>query len=432
MVLEGFEPVRAALASGTPVLLVAAHQCNWEWMLLALSLELGYPLEAAYKPLVDGWAQREMLKARSRFGARLVPAQELLAHILRGGRTPRAIAMVADQEPRTSERRHWTRFMNRDTAFFMGAEEITRVTKFPAFFVGLRRTGRGHYAVSVTPLAQPGEKLPTGALTERYAGWWRRRSRHRPPTGPGRTSAGSSRSPCTPGSRRQRCQAPRLGIYFRFGWPVQHWGELVSSTRGSASLASPRFSPRRPGRLPTFPSGSGAQPRVVHREQIESPAPTIPDQRRIGLPKAKLAQHDERSASPARPSSPPAAMRIRWRPALYSQRVIDGFSGNAPPWTCRACRRRRTHRADLTFVQLQLCQSAPNCDTAATGGAPAAAGSGQRHRLDLCIDARGSGQRNAAVAGGTARGWPARRASSFTGTDLVSHLTAAAAGKAWI
>jgi KDO2-lipid IV(A) lauroyltransferase len=169
VILEGFEPVRAALAGGSPVLLVAAHQCNWEWMLLGLSLELGYPLEAAYKPLVDGWAQREMLKARSRFGARLVPAQELLAHILRGGRTPRAIAMVADQEPRTSERRHWTRFMNRDTAFFMGAEEITRVTRFPAFFVGLRRTARGHYAVSVTPLAQPGEKLAPGELTERYA-----------------------------------------------------------------------------------------------------------------------------------------------------------------------------------------------------------------------------------------------------------------------
>jgi len=169
VVLEGFEPVRAALASGSPVLLVAAHQCNWEWMLLALSLQLGYPLEAAYKPLVDGWAQTQMLKARGRFGARLVPAQELLPHILRGGRTPRAIAMVADQEPRTSERRHWTRFMNRDTAFFMGAEEITRVTKFPAFFLGLRRTSRGHYTVSVTPLAQAGEKLPTGALTERYA-----------------------------------------------------------------------------------------------------------------------------------------------------------------------------------------------------------------------------------------------------------------------
>jgi KDO2-lipid IV(A) lauroyltransferase len=167
--IDNLPELRALLAKGQSLLLVAAHQCNWEWMLLGLSLQLGCPLEAAYKPLVDGWAQREMLKARSRFGAQLVPAQELLAHILRGGRTPRAIAMVADQEPRTSERRHWTRFMNRDTAFFMGAEEITRVTKFPAFFVGLRRTRRGHYTVSATALAQPGEKLAPGALTERYA-----------------------------------------------------------------------------------------------------------------------------------------------------------------------------------------------------------------------------------------------------------------------
>src|SRR5438552_10436529 len=54
----------------------SAHQCNWEWMLLALSLELGYPLDAAYKPLVDNWAEREMKKLRTRFGSRLVRSEE--------------------------------------------------------------------------------------------------------------------------------------------------------------------------------------------------------------------------------------------------------------------------------------------------------------------------------------------------------------------
>jgi KDO2-lipid IV(A) lauroyltransferase len=39
------------LARGTSVLCVAAHQCNWEWMLLGFSLELEYPVDAAYKPL---------------------------------------------------------------------------------------------------------------------------------------------------------------------------------------------------------------------------------------------------------------------------------------------------------------------------------------------------------------------------------------------
>ena len=182
--LEGFEQARAQMAGGSPVLLIAAHHCNWEWMLLALSLELGYPVDAAYKPLVDGWAQREMLKVRSRFGARLVPAQDMLGDIIRRGKAPRAIAMVADQEPRTSERRHWTRFLNRDTAFFVGAEEIARATRFAVFFVGVRRTARGYYTVSAAPLAAAGEKLAAGELTERYAACVERQIRADPPNWP--------------------------------------------------------------------------------------------------------------------------------------------------------------------------------------------------------------------------------------------------------
>ena len=182
--LRDFEPVRALLAGGQPVLLVAAHQCNWEWMLQALVLELGVPVDAAYKPLVDGWAQREMLRMRGRFGATLVPAQELLGHIIRGGKTARVIAMVADQEPRTSEKRHWTRFLNRDTAFYMGAEEITRVTRFPAFFVGVKRTARGFYEVSATPLVAAGEKTAPGEITERYARLVEAQIRSSPPDWP--------------------------------------------------------------------------------------------------------------------------------------------------------------------------------------------------------------------------------------------------------
>jgi Kdo2-lipid IVA lauroyltransferase/acyltransferase len=166
--IVGLEQPRAWLAQGQSVLLAAAHQGNWEWMLLALSLELGFPLDAAYKPLVDSWAEREMKKVRSRFGSRLIPAKELLADIIRRGRVVRAVAMVADQEPTTSEHKHWTRFLNRDTAFFMGPEEIARVTRFPVFFLGMRRTARGFYELSFVPLCSPGESLRTGELTERY------------------------------------------------------------------------------------------------------------------------------------------------------------------------------------------------------------------------------------------------------------------------
>ncbi|HTU67330.1 MAG TPA: lysophospholipid acyltransferase family protein [Steroidobacteraceae bacterium] len=163
------ELVRDEVGKGKPVLIVAAHQCNWEWMLLGLSTQLGIPVDAAYKPLVDNWAELEMRKLRSRFGARLIPAQELLGDIIKQRGIPRAIAMVADQEPVSSERKHWLRFLNRDTAFFLGAEEIARTTRYAAFFVRLERKRRGYYQVEFVRLAEAGEQLTAGEFTARYA-----------------------------------------------------------------------------------------------------------------------------------------------------------------------------------------------------------------------------------------------------------------------
>jgi KDO2-lipid IV(A) lauroyltransferase len=182
--IVNLEEPRALLERGQSVLLVAAHQCNWEWMLLALSLELGYPLDAAYKPLVNEWAEREMRKLRTRFGSRLVPAQELLPDILRRRGVVRAIAMVADQEPTKAERKYWTRFLNRDTAFYMGPEEITRVTRLPVFFIAIRRRSRGYYEMEFLPLAPAGKALSPGALTERYARLVEEQIRAAPPDWP--------------------------------------------------------------------------------------------------------------------------------------------------------------------------------------------------------------------------------------------------------
>lgn len=182
--LHGLELVRERIATGKPVLLLAAHQCNWEWMLLALSLALDAPLDAAYKPLVDPWAEREMKRMRTRFGARLVPAPQLLVDIIKRRNLPRAIALVADQEPVASESKHWTRFLNRDSAFYLGAEEIARKTGYASLFVKMRRTARGHYRVECVPFAESRESLRPGEYTERYARMVEAQIRESPPDWP--------------------------------------------------------------------------------------------------------------------------------------------------------------------------------------------------------------------------------------------------------
>ena len=157
------------LQAGRSVMFVTSHLCNWEWLLQGVALHLGHPIDAAYKPLHDQWAERLMLKVRSRFGARLVPAKELLADFIRRRDVVRAVAMNADQAPVSTDKRYWTQFLGQDTAFYIGAEQIARAMRLPLMYLVMRRVGRGHYEVELRPLWDGREALPPNAITERYA-----------------------------------------------------------------------------------------------------------------------------------------------------------------------------------------------------------------------------------------------------------------------
>ncbi len=160
---------RELLSQGRPVLLVAAHQANWEWVLQVMAVELGYPLDVGYKPIRSPSIDRAMNQIRTRFGAHLVPAKELLADLLQRRNIVRGIAMLADQEPMTSDHKHWVTFLGRDTAFYMGPEQMARATRYAAVFAAMRRLGRGRYEVEFIPLAGAGEQLAPGEFTSRYA-----------------------------------------------------------------------------------------------------------------------------------------------------------------------------------------------------------------------------------------------------------------------
>src|ERR1700691_4647182 len=162
-------PVRNRLQAGQSVMLVTSHLCNWEWLLHGVALQLDFPVDAAYKPLHDAWAERLMLEVRSRFGARLIPAKELLADFLRRRGVVRALAMNADQAPVSTDKRHWTKFLGQDTAFYMGAEQIARAMRLPVFYALMRRVSRGRYEVEIRELWDGRETLELNAITERYA-----------------------------------------------------------------------------------------------------------------------------------------------------------------------------------------------------------------------------------------------------------------------
>ncbi len=162
-------PVRKYLEGGQSVLLLTSHMGNWEWLLQAVTLQLGFPVDAAYKPIRSALGERLMLELRTRFGARLVPAKDVLPDLLRRRAIVHLLAMNADQTPSPTERHHWTRFLGQDTAFYLGAEQIARATRLPIFYVAMQRVRRGFYAVELRELWDGRERTEPGELTNRYA-----------------------------------------------------------------------------------------------------------------------------------------------------------------------------------------------------------------------------------------------------------------------
>ena len=151
------------------VLMLAAHHCNWEWMLAGCSVELSIPIDVVYKPLHDLVVDEHMKKSRSRFNARPIPNKNALLEIMQRRKEVRAFAMVADQSPVRKEEKYWTTFLNQESSFAVGAQKIAQLTKYPAIFVGMKRLSLGHYEVYFEELGHAPYIKEGYDLTEKYA-----------------------------------------------------------------------------------------------------------------------------------------------------------------------------------------------------------------------------------------------------------------------
>ncbi len=168
--IENPQLIERYVAQGCPVLVLAAHVCNWEWLLPATGAQFSIPIDAVYKPLRVASLDEFIRSTRSRFGGKPIPIQSFLFELMRRAGEARAYAMVADQTPPRNMDKFWTRFLNQDTAFFVGADKIARFLEAPVLYVAMRRVRKGHYVVRLHVLAEPPyEHGGSLQVVERYA-----------------------------------------------------------------------------------------------------------------------------------------------------------------------------------------------------------------------------------------------------------------------
>ena len=151
------------------VIIVAIHQANWEWMLHGATIGMNIPIDPVYKPLHSAVTDRLIFDIRSQFGSRPLPMADSVRDILRRRREFRLFVMVADQSPTRHERGLWLNFLNREAAFYLGAEIIAKATGFPVLFAQCHRRSRGRYEIEFHEIAKPPYDKESHEITERFA-----------------------------------------------------------------------------------------------------------------------------------------------------------------------------------------------------------------------------------------------------------------------
>lgn len=154
---------------GRSVITVMGHYGNWE-------LNIGFPLwfncnsMATYKPLNSSYFNYRMQKSRERFGLKVISmrqtAKKMLEYSNKG--VPTILALIADQAPMNSESDFWIKFLNQNTAIFLGPEKIARKIDAPVVFLDIQKVKRGYYNVTIQTIVEDSCKTADGEITKAH------------------------------------------------------------------------------------------------------------------------------------------------------------------------------------------------------------------------------------------------------------------------
>lgn len=153
-----------------PVIILAAHQFNWEWLLTAGNFSLPVPVDFVYQPVHISFFNDFSLQCRTRFGAYPIKRDDVAREVVRRKHLIRGVAIIADQYPGLKhDKRFPTTFMGQDTVFFQGANQLALLTGYPVVFAAVKKVKRGFYETDFIKIGEPPYAKGDVSIIERYA-----------------------------------------------------------------------------------------------------------------------------------------------------------------------------------------------------------------------------------------------------------------------
>ena len=160
------------LLKGKNAIVLSSHYGFWE---IALNLYLATPnhrLVVAYRPLTSSIVDKLYKRLRNNPYVDVVPSKQLVRHYVanRNGIEGKnlVVGLIADQNCPPTKGCCWHSFLNHDSLFFDGGEQLAMKFGLPVFYMELERIAAGRYRHNYTILYDGSEEVKPHEITERY------------------------------------------------------------------------------------------------------------------------------------------------------------------------------------------------------------------------------------------------------------------------
>jgi KDO2-lipid IV(A) lauroyltransferase len=167
LVVENSQLIDKLISQNKNIIVCLGHCGNWE-MLNFMPQLLPYDVYAVYKPLRNKIAGYLMVRLRSRFGVKLIPAKLITKHLLYKTHDSALYLFLADQCPKIVNEQNQFTFLNQQTGVFTGVEKLACATGSAVVYLNIIQTSRGHYRATCIPVCQEPEKGVETEITKKY------------------------------------------------------------------------------------------------------------------------------------------------------------------------------------------------------------------------------------------------------------------------
>jgi len=155
-------------ANKTNIIYLMGHRGNWELANLFSSLCFTHECIVVYRPLQNKESDQWFLDLRTRFGAKLVPMDQIFRELQKPREKPYVVVLANDQSP-MPQTAFWTTFLNQDTGVFRGVETIARRYNLTVLYADFRKVAgkRGYYHVDITTITEEPKNVANNAILKK-------------------------------------------------------------------------------------------------------------------------------------------------------------------------------------------------------------------------------------------------------------------------